>query len=622
MTLPEFEEVYASEPFFLSLLTGVQILQNLRPNERWPDPAARARDLLDPDVVTKLSSDSNLDMLSRQLYSDLPAELYAQLLSFHLAQADEAIESHAAFAFSAIDHAEANPDPSLNRVKSSLHYQHMHGKWKKARDKRWSQTIPESITRSVGRPTWIDEIDPGRNLLFPREGPPNMSQHTLESLRNILVRDQLSPRWLGVAIKLVLQERKKKGHYPLTKSALDDARRACCDESHPLWHLVGEKILVERPRTPDIDVSQDAEFHPSKTTSPERLAPSDTPPDGGDKRAATVTTKHAAGTRESPPTPGRLTPGPEHPNEEDDPQMPNWSESEGAEDVRSDDIASLSLMAITKLAQAKRKKAADVRAQYCLTDIQFRGLTLLTESNLETGESKWNNVQIQVCGGRHTAATVLAMEIRMSSKIHGHSVYQQLMCQDIGMWATSALLLGTLELVAVPSRMALEPMDTVKPRTVRKFVQKPPGIIWTPGDILYLPANSISEHTSRGLKEGKEMLIHMAGQVRTAQAPTNLSNLAVLRNPVSRALRRELPWSDGTVQEYVTVLLDEALAKRTGMSGMILNDERCAIENACLASVLRMYHNQDSHSELLHLGAQDEAARSFTLLVGRCAGAE
>jgi hypothetical protein len=101
--------------------------------------------------------------------------------------------------------------------------------------------------------------------------------------------------------------------------------------------------------------------------------------------------------------------------------MLNGSEFEGDEDVRSDDPASLTLSAITKQAQANRKKAAAVRAQYCLTDTQVRELTALTESHLETGGSKWMDVHIQVCGDRHTAATVLAMEILMSTRGRPHS---------------------------------------------------------------------------------------------------------------------------------------------------------------------------------------------------------
>jgi hypothetical protein len=50
----------------------------------------------------------------------------------------------------------------------------------------------------------------------------------------------------------------------------------------------------------------------------------------------------------------------------------------------------------------------------------------------------------------------------------GPSVYQQLICQDIGLWTESSLLLKTVGLVAVPAQTEMQP-DQRDPGMARRF---------------------------------------------------------------------------------------------------------------------------------------------------------
>jgi hypothetical protein len=93
-------------------------------------------------------------------------------------------------------------------------------------------------------------------------------------------------------------------------------------------------------------------------------------------------------------------------------------------------------------------------------------------------------------------------------------------------------------------------------------------------------------------------------------------NAVALRNPVARALRRELEWSDPTVQGQVSCLLRDASAhpRRTAFEKAIETDSQSATFDACMAMTWIMLNDDELRVRLLRIVMQSEVARSFTFL--------
>jgi hypothetical protein len=577
----------------------LQIFPLLQANELWPEPAARARLLVDKHLVQRISNDEELETVLQQLFDDVPAHIEAQIHEFHLGQICLNRDTDQFFAVTVLKKTQRIANPFFERLRKTEQYKILaETALRQDRKDGWKRKIPESINKGLG-PQWLDDFDPERHW-FPRDRDPRMSKQTLQTLKNALLKQDAPPRWLGEAVRLVLQKEgprpARTPRFAVTPGIITKALDAVVNHRNEAWQELGARMteldLVDESRVAELPTEQsDGESLVEPWDTPVSTMDEARPSEGTPQGIATTRVK-VTKTATTVATAGQI-----------EPKSPRVIDYDAG---RFSDLQFVGLRAL---------------ARNLLGDTQF---ALGTDDTTHSAGTRWQDVGMCVGSETYPRSTVLEMERAMNREIvdSGPSVYRQLMAQDIGLWAASSLLLKTIELTAVPifGDFAVNEVPSEGRSWVLETTRdKINVVLWRPCNIAYLPIRALSDNKLQSLKSGKHVLVFVhqsrVRQLRITKPPT-MHNAVALRNPVARALRRELEWSDPAVQAQVSCLLRHASAhpRRTAFEKAIEADSQSATFNACMATTWIMVNDDRLRDKLLRIVRRNPVARSFTFL--------
>jgi hypothetical protein len=569
----------------------------------WPEPATRARLLVDEHLVQHIANDEELETVLQRLFDDVPARIEAQIYEFHLGQICLTRDLDQFFTITVVNKIRRKPDPFFERLRKTEQYKILAPKaLRKEKNDAWKRTIPDSIAKVLGA-EWVDSFDPERRW-FPRDRDPRMSKQTMQRIKECLLEDNADPRWLGEATRLVLDKQLAvKGPKPartprfaVTPAIITKALAAFSDHRNEAWQELGGRMtalgLDDAPQVAEPSIAPSHAESLVEPSAPPVSTVDETTLGDGTPPLIAISRVEVTDTATSVPTTKQMVPSP--------------------------------------------PRVIDLDAGR-LSDLQFVGLQALARSLVGDTQSVWGNDDATHCTGTrwqdvgmrvgsetYPRSAVLEMELAMNREIgnHGPSVYRQLMAQDIGLWAASSLLLNTIELIAVPifGGFVADEIPSQGRRWVLETTrEKVSVVLWRPCNVAYLPISAVSHQQLRSLKSGQKTLVFVhdsqVRQLRVTVAPT-MHNAVPLRNPVARALRRELEWSDPTVQGQVSCLLRDASAhpRRTAFEKAIETDSQSATFDACMAMTWVMLNDDELRVRLLRIVRQREVARSFTFL--------
>jgi hypothetical protein len=94
----------------------------LQPNELWPEPAARARLLVDEHLVEHIANDEELETVLQRLFDDVPAHIEAQIYEFHLGQICLARDLGEFFTITVVNKTRRIANPFFEHLRNTEQY--------------------------------------------------------------------------------------------------------------------------------------------------------------------------------------------------------------------------------------------------------------------------------------------------------------------------------------------------------------------------------------------------------------------------------------------------------------------------------------------------------------------
>jgi hypothetical protein len=191
-----------------------------------------------------------------------------------------------------------------------------------------------------------------------------------------------------------------------------------------------------------------------------------------------------------------------------------------------------------------------------------------------------------------------------------HSCLQQLLRQDIGIWAVSALQMNNYRLVAVPTQSDPTDSQTLYHEKMRIPMPVSPDykyVLWPRLNIHFVPTKFcrwialMDAKTKRGyFKVLRQNKVKDIVQIDRRQGIQD----ATLRNPISRALIGDLDWESDLVREYVRSLFN-ATNDSKSLEAFIFLLTRQSVEAAAETSWLNILadHNMQKDKSKTFLSA-------------------
>jgi hypothetical protein len=193
-----------------------------------------------------------------------------------------------------------------------------------------------------------------------------------------------------------------------------------------------------------------------------------------------------------------------------------------------------------------------------------------------------------------------------------HSCLQQLLRQDLGIWAASALRTNNYRLVAVPTQSDPTECQTLASNQMRTPLPILPDnqyVLWPRLNILFVPTKFRRWITLMDAKRkrGYFQVLHgnTVKDVVRVDPRVGIQN-AALRNPISRALLGELDWECKLVTAYIRNLFNAANNDSKSFEAFIAlllrPSVEVAVQTSWLSIVTDHIRQKDKSTSFLSVG--------------------